>query len=33
MAYDFEISVNNAQVVHVVKAARDSRNLASEDPE
>ena len=33
MAYDFEITVNNAQVVHVLEAARDSCNLASEDPE
>ena len=33
MAHDLEITVNNAQVVHVLEAARDSRNLASEDPE
>ena len=33
MAYDLEIAVDDAEVVHVMKAACDSRNLVSKDPE
>lgn len=30
-AYDFKVPMNNAEIVHVMEAPRDPRNLVSEE--